>query len=78
MRCPCGTAIMGIVERYLRNRMKLQIVTDYVGVAGSLFFALQNLSTNWGGNYADDTALETSVKVCWWMAKLCGLLQRAN
>lgn len=54
---------MGYVERYLRNRMKLQIVTNYVGVIGALFFSLQNLSTNWGGSYQDDSALEDAVKV---------------
>lgn len=54
---------MPCLERYFRNRLKLQIFSNYLGVAGALFFSLQNLSTNWGGNYSDDSSLTDAVKV---------------
>jgi len=57
---------MGIVERYFRNRLKLQIFANYLGVIGSGFFALQNLTTNWGGDYRDDSSLTSAVKVQQW------------
>ena len=53
----------GCLARYLKNRSPLQIGTNYFGFAGSLFFSLQNLSTNWGGDYRDDGSLTDAVKV---------------
>ena len=50
-------------QRYFKNRLKLQIAANYLGVVGSLFFALQNMSTNWGQSYLEDSALTDKVKV---------------
>ena len=54
---------MGLVERYLRNRSKAQILANYLSVIGAGFLALQNLSTNWGGDYTDDPSITDAVKV---------------
>lgn len=54
---------MGCGERYVRNRSVPQSVTNYLGFVGSVFFALQNLSTNWGGDFRDDNSLTDAVKV---------------
>lgn len=60
-RQPCSA--MGIIERYLRNRSKLQIFTNLGSIVGGSIFALQNLTTNWGGNYSDDPSLTDAAQV---------------
>ena len=46
------------LERQASNAAKTWRVAFGVAASlGSLFFALQNLSTNWGGSYLDDPSL---------------------
>lgn len=51
------------MARYLWNRNKLQIVSNYLGMLFCLYFALEGLSTNWAGTARDDPTLQDSVKV---------------